>query len=117
MTGESDLPYTVSDAARLLGVSERTVRRRLEDPGDGLEKVHGRQPILVTSNSLLAARRQLASELELYLEAASESHGDQLEVLRLENERLRRLVQTLRLAQAELLRCIGDFADPTIPNN
>jgi signal recognition particle subunit SEC65 len=122
MTGESNssLPtsYSLEEAARLLGVSPQTVRRRLDNPDDQLTAAAGnRRPIRVSFESLQAARRSLAEELGLHLDPPRECKHPHVDELLSENERLRRLVLTLRLAQQELLHNIGDFTDPVLPNN
>jgi hypothetical protein len=111
----SRLGCSVEDAAKLLALSPTTIRRRLADPEDPLSVAPGR-PICVSNDSLHAERRRLAERLGMYLEPPTTCSHPELDKLELENERLRRLVQTLRLAQSELLRNIGDFADPKLPN-
>jgi transposase len=122
MTGESSSTprssYSIEEAARLLGVSSQTVRRRLDNPEDELTAAPGsRRPIRVSFDSLQAARRRLAEELELHIEPPQACNHPRVDELEMDNERLRRLVLTLRLAQQELLRNIGDYTDPRLPNN
>lgn len=118
MTSASKPPYSIAEAARLLGISPKTVRRRLSDPSDDLEAAREpSRPVMVSFDSMQRARRRLADELELYLEPVVACDHPELDDLRRDNERLRRLAQTLRLAQSELLRNLGDFADPVMPDN
>lgn len=118
------LSYKLEEAARLLGVSVQTIRRRLLEPGDPLSPAPEPRPLRVSFESLHAARRIRARELGMYLEPPEDcTHPGvdelqrEIERLKLENERLRRVAQTLRLSQSELLRSLGDFTDPVLPDN
>lgn len=107
---------SVEAAAKLLGVSSTTIRRRLSDPADPLKPPNGTTN-RVSLDSLQGERRRLAAKLGMYLEPPAICTHPRVDELVFDNERLRRLVQTLRLAQSELLRNVGDFADPILPND
>lgn len=110
--------YSVDEAAFLLNTSAQTIRRRLRDPEDVLAIVPGgSRPVRVSATSIQRARRTLAAELGMYLDPPTQCRCQALGEIEVENESLRRLVRALRLAQSELLRNLGDVADPVFPNN
>jgi hypothetical protein len=110
--------YSLEEAGRLLGISAQTVRRRLDDDRSPLSAAAGGSgPIRVAFASVQSARHNLAQELGMYLEPPTECDHPGVDDLLLENERLRRLVLTLRVSGVQLLENIGDFADPVLPNN
>jgi hypothetical protein len=111
------LSYSLEQAAALLDISVQTVRRRASRDDDPLCAAPGfSNPIRVSHTSVQTARAALAKKLKMYLEPPVSCSHPSIDELTRENERLRRLVLTLRVSGMQLLENVGDFADPLLPN-
>jgi len=106
--------YSVTEAAMLLGVNEKTIRRRI---GDDLERSGDQSPTRLTAASVQQARRRLAQQLGMYLDPPTVCQHPSVEQLQIENERLRVTAQALRMSLLHITESLGDYIQPTIPNN
>lgn len=108
--------YTVSEAARRLGMSEPTVRRKV---GNVLEQA-GSGPLRLTRDSVDRVRADILWGMGVHNPSEPQPVADlqgEIERLAAENESLRNVIQRLRLANDALNDAIGQMTAPTIPNS
>ncbi|WP_410628119.1 helix-turn-helix domain-containing protein [Amycolatopsis sp. cmx-8-4] len=114
--------YTVHQAARMLGWSESTVRRKR----GRLRGRQGEQGLLIfPSEAVLAERAQILTALNA-VERSSEppqrndmtrADDEELEMLRIETARLQAVVENLMVAHSALLDTIRQFIGPASPRS
>jgi len=136
-SSEEPQSYSVSEAVKMSGKSEATVRRQI---GGKLAEVEGAGPTRITAASLVVwcdeLRRRAPAPLEPIVErsgtvdelaalqsriGALEHANENLSAVNLrlatENEQLRHTVQSLRQAHVILTDELGTYTSPGIPDN